>query len=85
VDRLKPSLRACLAGSASFQEVVLDATNRRGRAIACKVTCTPMSDDSAVTGVILVMEGDARLPEERDETRPTASGGDGEPAGDAHL
>ena len=44
VERLKPALRACLAGEAAYQEIVLEATNRRGKPILCRVTCTPMTD-----------------------------------------
>jgi two-component system CheB/CheR fusion protein len=55
VDQLKPLLRACLAGDSGFREITLDATNRRGKPIRCKVTCTPMIGDG-VARVILLME-----------------------------
>ena len=42
VDQLRPPIRACLAGEASEGAGRLDATNRRGKAIQCKVTCTPL-------------------------------------------
>jgi two-component system CheB/CheR fusion protein len=46
-----------LSGEASNQEIVLDATNRRGRAIECMVTCTPLEGaDGQVGGVILFMD-----------------------------
>jgi hypothetical protein len=51
-----PALRASLVGNELFQEVQLDAINRRGKAITCRVTCTPMRRDGSVTGVILMME-----------------------------
>jgi two-component system CheB/CheR fusion protein len=58
VSELRHPVRACLAGESRFQQLEVAATNRRGRAIRCTVTCTPL--DSApgggIRGVILVME-----------------------------
>jgi two-component system CheB/CheR fusion protein len=57
VEQLRAPMRACLSGEASNQEIVLDATNRRGRAIECMVTCTPLEGaDGQVGGVILFMD-----------------------------
>ncbi len=57
VEQLPPCMRACLAGESDYQEVVLKATNRRGKAIQCKVTCTPLvSIRQEIQGVILSME-----------------------------
>ena len=58
VAQLKEPLRACLAGDSQREELVLDATNRRGRAFRCRVTCMPLGDarDQDVSGVILMME-----------------------------
>ena len=56
LDELRHSIRACLSGEIPYQELMLDATNRRGRAIKCRVICTPMTSRDAITGVILVME-----------------------------
>ncbi len=56
LDNLKQSIRACMSGEAPYQYLTLDATNRRGRAIRCRVTCTPMAASDRVEGVILVME-----------------------------
>ncbi|MBV9850941.1 MAG: PAS domain-containing protein [Armatimonadetes bacterium] len=56
VDRLRQPIRACLMGQAT-EDVVLDAINRRGRPIRCRVTCNPLlgsGDDMG--GVILLME-----------------------------
>ena len=60
VERLKPALRSCLSGESAYQEIVLEATNRRGKAIICRVTCTPMTDGDAISGVILVMDDDTQ-------------------------
>ena len=57
VDPLRPCLRACLAGDAGPDAVVLSATNRRGRPIECRVTCTPFRGSSGdIRGVLLLME-----------------------------
>ncbi len=57
VERLKAPIRACIDGTTEAEELVLDAVNRRGRAIRCRVTCTPFVDgDRAVSGAVLVME-----------------------------
>lgn len=58
VEKLKPALRACLSGESQQEVVVLDATNRRGKAFQCQVTCLPLhgSGDGTVSGVIMLME-----------------------------
>jgi two-component system CheB/CheR fusion protein len=57
VERLKAPVRACMEGATQAEELVLDAVNRRGRAIRCKVICSPFLDGGrAVRGAVLVME-----------------------------
>ena len=57
VDQLRPHLRACLGGESEREEVVLDALNRRGKHLACKVICTPLwPRDAAQRGAMLLME-----------------------------
>ena len=57
VEKLRRPIRNALAGNTEGNEVVLDATNRRGRAIRCKVTCLPLIVTSKdVQGVIVLME-----------------------------
>ena len=56
VHRLLPVVRACAAGESADGELVLDAVNRRGRAIQCHVTCRPLKQGNDGTrGVILLM------------------------------
>jgi two-component system, chemotaxis family, CheB/CheR fusion protein len=57
-ERLKAPIRACLVEDAKHVEVILDATNRRGKPIRVKVTCTPLAGPrgASVGGVIMVME-----------------------------
>jgi two-component system, chemotaxis family, CheB/CheR fusion protein len=60
VEQLKGVLRGCLAGEADYQEVVLEATNRRGKAITCKVSCGSLAPyDGNARGAILLMEDTA--------------------------
>jgi two-component system CheB/CheR fusion protein len=55
-EQLRSKIRACLAGAADFT-ISLDAMNRRGRVVHCKVTATPLSGDyPEPRGVILLME-----------------------------
>ncbi len=60
VDRLKGPIRSCLASAneREFIEVVLDATNRRGKPMSVKVICTQLATPNGgePQGVILLME-----------------------------
>src|SRR3954465_1258515 len=58
VDELRTSLRDALAGGLP-DPVVLEAINRRGRNIQCKVRAVPLAADGhGVRGAILLMEAD---------------------------
>ena len=57
VDQLKQAVRDCLSGDQEFQEVRLEAINRRGRQIECRITCTPLvSSSDGIRGAILLVE-----------------------------
>ena len=57
IQQLIQPIRVCLAGNSQYQELTLPATNRRGRAIQCKVTCTPLlGPEKEIRGAILLME-----------------------------
>jgi two-component system CheB/CheR fusion protein len=57
IERLKQPLRECLNGTRSFTEMQVEATNRRGRPIQCRVTCSPLhGPEQHVRGVIIMME-----------------------------
>jgi two-component system, chemotaxis family, CheB/CheR fusion protein len=57
VHQLRAVIRSCLSGEADQKETTLEATNRRGKAIKCRVACSPlMSPNKARQGVILLME-----------------------------
>jgi two-component system CheB/CheR fusion protein len=57
VEQLKQPLRSCLAGENDYKEVAMEATNRRGRAIECRIICTPLTSKvGGIRGAILLME-----------------------------
>lgn len=59
LDELRQPIRDCLGSDRDhFSEFTLDAINRRGRRIQCRVSCTPLigGTEGEVTGVILMME-----------------------------
>ena len=56
IDQVRPALRAAMSGENGTQTSVIQATNRRGRAVTCRVTCTPLLDsDKTLRGVIMVV------------------------------
>jgi two-component system CheB/CheR fusion protein len=56
VDELRAPIRACQNPASEYQEVVLNAVNRRGKTIRCRVLCTPLIVMNQQQGVILLME-----------------------------
>jgi two-component system CheB/CheR fusion protein len=64
VAELADPVRACLAGKdGASREVVVTATNRRGKSIQCRIQCTAlMSRDGKPAGAVLVMEEVAAVP-----------------------
>lgn len=58
VEKLRRQLRDTLSGKSEEEQLVLEATNRRGKDIQCRVTLLPVSADGdhAVTSVIMMME-----------------------------
>jgi two-component system CheB/CheR fusion protein len=58
LENLKSQLLTTLEGRSQQEEVVLDATNRRGRAFQCRVTLLPLKSDSDgdISGAIMMME-----------------------------
>ncbi len=81
VERLKPAMRSCLSGEVTYQDITMEATNRRGKTIPCHITCTPMTGGDGVSGVILIME-------EQSAPAPSGAGpsaGDGESRREPHA
>jgi two-component system CheB/CheR fusion protein len=56
LEQLREPVRACQNGASDYQEIVLEAVNRRGRAIRCRIICTPLIIMNQQQGVILLME-----------------------------
>jgi two-component system CheB/CheR fusion protein len=58
LDKVRPYVRSTINGSSEREEVVLEATNRRGRPFQCRVTFLPLGSktDDGRTGVIMTME-----------------------------
>ena len=72
VAELRPMLRGCVSGDGGAGPMLMDATNRRGRAIQCRVTCTPLTGaDGGNRGAILLMEEVPVTPDTA--TSPSAS------------
>lgn len=57
IEQLRQPLRHCLMEESDYIEVILPATNRRGKTIQCKVACTPLIGvGKEIRGVIMLME-----------------------------
>jgi two-component system CheB/CheR fusion protein len=57
VDAIRADIRACLQENAPSCTTVVDAVNRRGRPIGCRVTCGQLRNTTGdLRGVILVMD-----------------------------
>jgi two-component system CheB/CheR fusion protein len=60
VDQVRPALRQAMSSEDGARSTMVDATNRRGRPVRCRVTCSPLvGNDKSVRGVIVVMEPQA--------------------------
>jgi two-component system CheB/CheR fusion protein len=60
VEKLRTVVRACLTGESKDGTLVLDATNRRGKPIKCRVTCSPLVAGARGTrGAIILMAEEA--------------------------
>ena len=56
VARLLDPLRACLVGVPGSSHVVVNAIERRGRSVRCRVTFAPLRDSNNITGAIMLMD-----------------------------
>ena len=56
IQKMRDAIRACIAGSSQLEESVLEATNRRGKNIRCRVTVRPLSSRGQNPGAILLMD-----------------------------
>jgi two-component system CheB/CheR fusion protein len=54
---LRAGIRACLSGETEYTDIVVPATNRRGRSMFCRVTGSPLvGAEKEIRGVILLMD-----------------------------
>jgi two-component system CheB/CheR fusion protein len=61
-DQLRGPIRECLSGAREHVEVVMPATNRRGKAISCRISISPLvSPTKDPRGAILLMEEHASI------------------------
>jgi two-component system CheB/CheR fusion protein len=57
VAELRDALRACLGGGTRYKQLTLDAVNRRGKKIKCRINCSPLLSGAArPDGVIVLMD-----------------------------
>lgn len=61
VEQLSPAIRSCINGERAFYEIVVAATNRRGKPIRCSIKLSSLTQDGATHGVIMLMD-EAELP-----------------------
>jgi two-component system CheB/CheR fusion protein len=56
LDQLRPELRRAMSGQDGVAPTLVQATNRRGKTVGCRVTCSPLvGSDKSVRGVIVVV------------------------------
>jgi two-component system, chemotaxis family, CheB/CheR fusion protein len=63
LDELMVPLRRCVAGDIEGDERTVEATNRRGRPIACRVTVSPLLERAVRRGAVVLMEELVPAPE----------------------
>ena len=57
VEKLRSTLRPTLDGQSDHNSIIVDATNRRGKAFKCRITCSPLvTPKKGPQGVIILME-----------------------------
>jgi two-component system CheB/CheR fusion protein len=58
VAELREPARACLSGGSTQETLTVDAINRLGRPILCKVSIMPLANDGKVQGAIILMDAE---------------------------
>jgi len=54
VEQLRNPIRDIISGKKKFQEILLNATNRRGKKIQCYIACSPIINET-IQGIIIMM------------------------------
>jgi len=71
VERLKQPIRQCLSGAKERVDLRLEAINRRGKPITCRISAGPLlSRSQQIHGVVLLMEEDAETTGADGDHRP---------------
>jgi two-component system, chemotaxis family, CheB/CheR fusion protein len=69
IEQVRPTLKAAMSGQDGTHSTMVTATNRRGRTVTCRVTCSPLVDsDKNLRGVIVLVV------DESDREPPTLTG-----------
>ena len=69
IEQVRPTLKAAMSGQDGTHSTTVKATNRRGRTVTCRVTCSPLVDnDKNLRGVIVLVV------DETDREPPTLTG-----------
>ena len=56
IEQVRPTLKAAMSGQNGTHSTTVTATNRRGRTVTCRVTCSPLVDnDKNLRGVIVLV------------------------------
>ncbi|MDB9515258.1 PAS domain-containing protein [Kamptonema animale CS-326] len=56
MEQLRQPIRACQTGTNKSQEIIVEAVNRRGRTIHCRIICTPIILGKEAQVIILLIE-----------------------------
>lgn len=56
MEQLRQPIRACQTGTNKSQEIIVEAVNRRGRTIYCRIICTPIILGKEAQVIILLIE-----------------------------
>jgi two-component system CheB/CheR fusion protein len=56
IERFRREIISCLGGEQDITSLAIEATNRRGKTVQCKVTCTPLVGKNQIQGVIVMID-----------------------------
>jgi two-component system CheB/CheR fusion protein len=64
IEQVRPTLKAAMSGQDGTKSTMITATNRRGRTVSCRVSCSPLVDnDKNLRGmIVLVVDQSDREP-----------------------
>jgi two-component system CheB/CheR fusion protein len=56
IEQFRREILSCLTGEQEITSLAIDATNRRGKSVNVKVTCTPLMGKTQAQGVIVMVD-----------------------------